>query len=208
MGNWIVDAVSSMGYAGIAFLMFLENLFPPIPSELIMPLGGYLSLKGEMNIFGVIVAGALGSLAGQSLLYFVARKLGEERVRDWVGRHGRWVTLSPQDVDKSTKWFHDHGGKAVLFGRMIPGVRSLISIPAGLGEMPAHKFLLYTAAGATLWSAVLAFAGRFLGSQFKDVDRYLSPITWGILGLAVAIYLYRVATYRAEPAGKPAPASS
>ncbi|RYG25578.1 DedA family protein [bacterium] len=196
MGNWIVNAVSGMGYVGIFFLMLIENIFPPIPSELVMPLGGYLSTQDKMNIWAVIVVGAIGSVAGQTLLYFLARKLGEEKVREWVGKHGRWVTISPQEVDKSTKWFHDHGGRAVLFGRMIPGVRSLISIPAGLGKMPLGKFLLCTALGATLWASVLAYAGYFLGNRFENVERFLSPATWIIVGVTLAIYLYRVVTYR------------
>jgi membrane protein DedA with SNARE-associated domain len=196
MGNWIVDAVSGMGYLGIVLLMLVENIFPPIPSELVMPLGGYLSVEGKMNIWGVVAAGVIGSVAGQTLLYLMARKLGEEKVRDWVGRHGRWVTISPEEVDKSTKWFHDHGGKAVMFGRMIPGVRSLISIPAGLGEMPIGKFLIFTTLGGILWAGVLACAGYFLGSRFENVERFLSPATWIILGITFTIYLYRVVTYR------------
>lgn len=185
-----------MGYFGIAFLMLVENVFPPLPSELVMPLGGYLSLKGQMNVWGVVLAGTIGSVAGQTLLYFLARKLGEEKVRHWVGKHGRWITISEDEVARATKWFHEHGGKAVMFGRMIPGVRSMISIPAGLGKMPLTKFLAFTTAGAAVWVTALTFAGRFFGSQFQNVERYLSHFTWAIVGITLAIYIYRVVTYR------------
>jgi membrane protein DedA with SNARE-associated domain len=196
MSSWIVDAVSSMGYMGIAFLMFLENVFPPIPSEIIMPLAGYLTTQGRLGIVPVIVAGTVGSVAGQYFLYWVARRLGERRVRDWVGRHGRWVAVSPEEVDGAARWLHGKGGWAILVGRLIPGIRSLISIPAGLAGMPLPAFLLYTVSGTTLWTAALAFAGRVLGSQFKDVEQYLSPVSWGVIGLAVVMYLYRVITYK------------
>ncbi|MGV3614055.1 MAG: DedA family protein [Fimbriimonas sp.] len=197
MSSWIVDAVSSTGYFGIALLMFIENLIPPIPSEMIVPLGGYLASQGKLSLPLVIVAGTAGSVAGQAFLYFLARKLGEERVRDWVDRHGRWVAISGDEVDRATKWFHDRGGWAVMLGRLVPGVRSLISVPAGLGKMALPAFLAYTTVGTAVWTAALAFLGLWLGSRFQEVDRYLDFATWGILGLAAAVYLYRVATYDA-----------
>ncbi len=209
MADWIVDAVRSMGLAGVALLMFVENLFPPIPSELIVPLAGYLSVNGKMSILGVIAAAVAGSVAGQFALYAVARRLGEERFRDWVARHGRWVTLTPEEVDRAAKWLHDKGGWTVAVGRLIPGVRSVISIPAGLSEMPVAPFLAYTIAGTTAWTAALAYAGRFLGSRFEDIDRYLGPATWIVIGLAVAVYAYRVATHKGESRGRqPAPGNA
>ena len=161
-----------------------------------MPLGGFLSLTGKMQIWDVIMAGAVGSVAGQTVLYFLARKLGEARLRAWVSRHGRWLTISPEELDRAARWFHDHGGKAVLFGRMMPGVRSLISIPAGIAEMPLGRFIACTLVGATGWTAALAYAGRFLGRRFENVERYLTPFTWVVVGVAGMVYLYRVFTYK------------
>lgn len=203
MTHWIVDAVSGMGPIGVALLMFVENLFPPIPSEMVVPLAGYLTVKGKMSIFGVIVAAVLGSVAGQLLLYALARRMGEAKFRDWVGRHGRWVTLTPGEVDRTAKWLHDKGSWTVAVGRVIPGVRSLISIPAGLSGMPLAPFLAYTIAGTTVWTVALAYAGRFLGSRFESIDRYLGPVAWIVVGLAVALYLYRVVTHKGAEDGKP-----
>ncbi len=196
MSNWIVDAVGSMGYWGIALLMFLENVVPPIPSELIMPLAGYLTTKGQSHLWGVVLAGVVGSVAGQTWLHAIARKMGERRVRDWVDRHGSWAAVSGDEIDRAAKWFQEHGGWAVLFGRLVPGLRSLVSIPAGLAEMSLPKFLACTTVGTTLWTGILAVVGRWLGSQFGNVERYLSPVSWVILGLAVAAYVYRVLSCR------------
>ena len=116
-----------------------------------------------------------------------------------MGRHGRWVTLTPGEVDRAAKWLHDKGGWTVAVGRPFPGVRSLISIPAGLSEMPVpQQFLAYTIVGTTIWTVALAYAGRFLGSRFDNIDRYLGPAAWIIVGLAFAIYLYRVLTHKGE----------
>ena len=132
MASWIEAIVETTGVVGIGLLMLLENLFPPIPSELIMPLAGYTAAQGKANILLVILAGTVGSLAGGFFWYALGRWIGEERLKWLADRYGRWLTMSRADVDKADDWFDAHGHWAVLFGRLVPTVRTLISIPAGL----------------------------------------------------------------------------
>lgn len=187
MLDWIQRTMETLGYPGIALLMFLENVFPPIPSELIMPLAGFLTTRGEFSFAGVVVAGMLGSVLGALPLYGLGRVVGERRLTAWADRHGHWVALSGEDIARATGWLDRHGAKAVLFCRLVPGVRSLISIPAGFAAMPLPQFLLYSAVGTGLWAALLALLGRLLGARYKLVDRFLGPVAYVVLGgLAVA----------------------
>ena len=199
MGDWIINLIEGMGYLGIALLMFLENLFPPIPSELIMPLSGFTASRGNLNIAGVILAGTLGSVAGAIFWYYVGRWVGNERLKRWADRHGRWITMTAGEVEKADRWFDRHCHWAVLIGRLIPTVRTLISIPAGIFEMSLRRFLIFSTVGTLIWSAALAGAGYALGSQYDTVGRYLGPVSTGIVVLIAAVYLYRVATFKPRP---------
>lgn len=201
MASWIEGIVGTTGVFGIAFLMFIENLFPPIPSELIMPLAGYAASQGEANIVLVIVAGTIGSLAGALFWYGIGRWIGEERLKRFADRFGRWLTLSREDIDKADDWFDRHGHKAVLIGRLVPTVRTLISIPAGLSEMSWRTFLIYSGIGTAAWTTLLALLGYGLGSQYEQVGAWLDPVSFGVLGLIVVVYLYRVATFGKKSAG-------
>jgi membrane protein DedA with SNARE-associated domain len=194
--DWITGLIEQMGYFGIALLMFLENLFPPLPSEVIMPMAGFTASDGELNIVGVLVAGTVGTLAGALFWYTVARKLGEDRLRRWADRHGRWITLSPEDIDKLDGWFERHSRWAVPVGHLVPGIRTLISIPAGIFGMGLARFILLTVLGAGAWTSALGLAGYVLGSRFDQVDRYLGPASTAIMGAILLWYLYRVATFK------------
>ncbi len=196
MFDWISGFVERAGYWGLALLMLAENVFPPIPSELIMPLAGFSAARGELSLVGVILAGVLGSILGALLWYAVGRWLGCERLKRFAARHGRWLTLSPSEIDEAQSWFRRHGGKAVLIGRVVPGVRTLISVPAGIAEMPLVPFLIYSTVGTALWSALLACAGYWLEDQYETVAGYLNPVSNVVFGLIVAWYLYRVFTRR------------
>jgi len=196
MATWIEEMLGSTGVVGIALLMFLENLFPPIPSELIMPLAGYAAARGETSIFLVVLAGTLGSLAGAFFWYAMGYLVGEERLKRLADRFGRWITLTREEIDKADDWFDAHGHYAVLFGRLIPTIRTLISIPAGLSEMPWQRFLLYSSIGTLAWTTLLALLGYGLGSHYEDVSHWLDPISLGIVILIAAIYLYRVVTFK------------
>lgn len=189
------------GYLTIALLMFLENLFPPIPSELIMPLAGYAAHQGDMNLALVVLSGSAGSLAGALFWYGTGIGFGCDRLRRFAGRHGRLLTLSPKEVDNVDAWFDRHGAKAVFFGRLVPAVRTLISVPAGLSGMPLGKFLTYTTAGTVFWTSLLAAAGWMLGTGYDKVGAYIDPVSNVIVAAVVVIYLYRVATFRSAAKG-------
>ncbi|MFB2934563.1 DedA family protein [Aerosakkonemataceae cyanobacterium BLCC-F154] len=177
MLDWITNTINSLGYWGIVFLMFLENLFPPIPSEVIMPLAGFTTTQGRLSITFVIVAGTVGSVLGALLWYYIGKSFGEKRLKRWADRHGKWLTISSKDIDKSKKWFNKYGGIAVFIGRLIPGVRTFISVPAGLDKMHLVPFLLYSTIGSVLWVSLLTFAGYILGRNYQLVEKYLGPIS-------------------------------
>jgi membrane protein DedA with SNARE-associated domain len=190
MFQWITGVIERLGYAGVATLTFLENLFPPIPSELVIPLAGFVAATGRLRLDLVIIAASVGSLAGAVVWYEIGRRVGERRLRAWVGRHGKWLTLSPDDVDRAQAWFKRHGGSAVLIGRLIPGVRTFVSLPAGFARMPLWSFLLYSTIGTALWTAALAYAGVVLEASFTLVGDYLNVAT-NVLWIGLAILLVR-----------------
>ena len=152
MFEWITSTIRSLGYLGGISLTVRENLCPPIPSELVIPLAGFVAAGDGLDIWWVIAAGTFGSLAGAVLWYEIGRRVGERRVRRWVERSGKWITLSPKDVDRAQGWFKRHGGAAVFLGRLVPGVRTFISLPAGFAGMPRTPFLLYSAGGTAIWT--------------------------------------------------------
>ncbi len=199
MGSWIIQTVESMGAWGVGFLMLLENVVPPIPSELIMPLAGYLSDKGSMSLWPAILAGSIGSLAGATFWYYLARHFSRGQFRHFVARHGVWLGMDEGSVDHAQEWFHRHGTKAVFLGRMVPGLRTLISVPAGLSGMSLLPFLAWSAVGTAIWTILLAYAGKLLGSQFEKVDKWVGPVSTVILGGMLLWYVYRVLSkYRAR----------
>lgn len=196
MLEWVAGFVEQAGYVGVAVLMFAENLFPPIPSELVMPLAGFVAAGGDVSLAGVILAGSLGSVAGAMFWYGVGRWVGCDRLRRWTARHGRWLTLAPQDVDKAQDWFQRHGGTAVLMGRLVPTVRTLISVPAGIAGMPLGPFLAYSTIGTALWTAFLAVGGYLLQESYGQVSAWLNPASSAILVVLLMGYVYRVVTFQ------------
>jgi membrane protein DedA with SNARE-associated domain len=191
MIDWITGVMSSFGYGGIALLMFLENLFPPIPSEVVMPLAGFTAAQGELSIIGVVIAGVAGSILGALPWYFAGHWYGADRLKRFAGRHGQWLTISPQDIDRSSHWFAQHGRGAVLIGRLVPGVRTLISVPAGVCAMNLSPFLFYSTVGTSGWTSVLAGAGYLLQEQWDVVGAYVGPISKIVLGLVVLWFAVR-----------------
>lgn len=196
MASWVIGFISSTGYWGIVLLMFVENVFPPIPSEVIMPLAGYMIVQGKLTFLGITAAGMAGSVLGALPLYFAGRKLGKDRVKRYADRHGRWLTVSGHDIERASRWFDRHGGAAVLLCRLIPGVRSLISIPAGVNGMNLWSFLGYTSAGTALWAALLAYIGYLLGSNFSKIGEYLDPVSWIVFGAIGVFYIVRVMMHK------------
>jgi membrane protein DedA with SNARE-associated domain len=195
MVEWITQTIDALGYWGIGWLMLLENVFPPIPSELIMPLAGFTVAQGKMALMPAIAAGTVGSILGALPWYALGRWVGEVRIARWLGRHGRWLGLSPADVARSRRWFERWGTAAVFFGRLVPGIRTLISVPAGLEAMAIAPFLLYSTLGSALWVALLTGAGYLLGDRYELVAVYLGPVAKGVLGgllvVIAALLLWR-----------------
>ena len=195
MFTWITDFVAQAGYPGIALLMFLENIFPPIPSELIMPLAGFSAANGDMNLIGVLLSGTIGSLLGTLPWFYAGYRFRRERLKRLADRHGRWLTMTSDDVDTASRWFDRYGARAVFLGRLVPTVRTLISVPAGIANMNLLAFLAWSTVGTLLWTALLTGAGYVLQSQYDLVAAWLDPITKGVVAVLVVGYLYRVATY-------------
>jgi membrane protein DedA with SNARE-associated domain len=190
MLEWITNTITSLGYVGIALLMFVENLFPPIPSELIMPLAGFTAraTPDKLNVLGVFFAGLVGSVAGALVWYYPGKFLGEQRLKRWADKYGKWLTISSKDITKAKHWFNSQGSKAVFIGRLVPGIRTLISVPAGISNMPLLPFLFYTTLGSAAWVGLLTYSGYLLGSQYELVDKYLAPVSKIVLGSLVLVF--------------------
>lgn len=191
INEWALGIIGTLGYPGLGFIMFLENVFPPIPSEIVLPLAGWLTLgeNAKFTLLGVTVVGAIGSVAGAYFFYGLGRWFDERRVRSLLQRFGRWFMLSEGDLDTALSWFERFGEYVIFFGRMVPIVRSLISVPAGLAKMNFARFTFYTAIGTALWSFVLAFAGRLLGENWhivsEIIDKYENVVL--VLGVLVVV---------------------
>jgi membrane protein DedA with SNARE-associated domain len=175
IGN-AVEANPWAGYGAIFAAMFLENLFPPIPSELIMPLGGFYVQQGKLALLPVVLAGLLGTVLGALPWYGIGRLVNEERIEDWLARHGRWIGISPQELRRSREWFNRHGTALVFWGRLVPGIRTLISVPAGIEMMPMAPFLIWTTAGSLIWTLLLTVAGLLLGESYTRVELWIEPV--------------------------------
>lgn len=184
-----VDANPWMGYGAIFAAMFLENLFPPIPSELIMPLGGFYVQQGQLTLIPVVLAGLLGTVLGALPWYGIGRLINEERIEHWLERHGRWIGISPQELQRSRTWFNRHGTALVFWGRLVPGIRTLISVPAGIEMMPFAPFLIWTTAGSLIWTLLLAVAGLALGEGYSNVELWIEPVAKAVKVLLVLAVL-------------------
>jgi membrane protein DedA with SNARE-associated domain len=200
MFEFVTSFLKESGYLGVFALMAAENIFPPIPSEMIMPFAGFVVARGELNLAGVLIAGTLGSVTGALPWYYAAKVYGCERLKKLAARRGRWLTVTRQDIDDSLQAFEKHGRKAVLFGRLVPAVRTLISVPAGIANMPLPRFLVYSTVGSLAWTGLLTASGFLLEDKYTQVAKYVDPVAKLILGILFAWYLYRVASYRPREA--------
>ena len=194
MTDWIISIMEQLGYFGIALLMFLDNVFPPIPSEVIMPSAGFAASKGQLLLSGVIIAGSIGSLVAAALLYWVGRKIPNQNIFNWVDRYGKYLFIKSEDVKKALDWFEKYGHRVVFFGRMVPAVRSLISIPAGMSRMPFWKFMSYSASGTVIWTTFLACVGFYFGNNTELMQQIFSRVGYVIIALCIllgCIWLYK-----------------
>jgi membrane protein DedA with SNARE-associated domain len=187
MTEWIVNTMNSLGYLGIGLLMFLENLFPPIPSELIMPLAGYTASlpDGKLQLVPSIAAGVIGTVLGAFPWYFAGSMLGADRLESLTDRFGKWIGVSGKDIVSSKQWFEKYGNRGVLFGRLVPVVRTLISIPAGIARMQLPAFVVYSTVGTAIWTTFLTSAGFMLGKNYTLVDEYLTPVSKIVLVILI-----------------------
>lgn len=193
---WVQGIIRAMGYPGLGLVMVLENVFPPIPSEAVLPMAGWLAYEGEsgFTLWGVTLVGALGSVIGAMVFYGLGYWFGEMRVRELMRRFGKWLLLSEDDLDTALTWFDKYGELVIFFGRMVPIVRSLVSIPAGIASMNLTRFSAYTAVGTALWSFILALAGYLLGQNWELVmdwtSRYEKVVLAGGI-IAVIVFVVR-----------------
>ena len=201
MSDWVVRLIEQSGYLGVAFLMFLETVFPPIPSEIIMPVAGMAAARGKMGFALAVASGTAGAMLGNVVWYLAARALGHDRLRPIIRRYGKWLTVNWKEVERAHDWFERHGIAFVLLGRLIPTVRSLVSIPAGLLDMRFRNFVIASTIGTGLWTTFLAVAGYKLRENFRDIDQLLSPISNGVIIILVAAYAWRLLTHKVEPDG-------
>lgn len=196
MNEFILRIIEEGGYLGIAFLMFIENVIPPIPSELIMGMGGVAVARGTMQFWPLLIAGTIGSTLGNYFWFLAGDKWGYRRLQPLIDRWGRWLTVEWEDVEKASRFFRKHGQWVVFFLRFSPLLRTMISLPAGLAHMKHSTFLIYTFAGAAVWNVFLIWGGSLLGHYFSESQYWLDWIIIGGLGVGLAGYIWRVLTWK------------
>ncbi|MBK6706770.1 MAG: DedA family protein [Sphingomonadales bacterium] len=196
MEDWIIRLVEWAGYWGVALLMLLETVFPPVPSEVIMTVAGVSAARGHMTLTGAILSGTAGAMLGNWFWYWVAVRFGEARLHVFIDKYCRWLTLDWEGVERGERLFERYGSTIVLVARMLPTLRSLISIPAGLFGMSLPRFLIFSTIGTAGWSAALAGAGYLLGSQFQEVEKWLGPLSTLIVVAIIVAYLWRLVTWK------------
>lgn len=197
LAGWVVGVIESIGAIGVALLVMLENVFPPIPSEVVLAFAGFSAARGVLNPFTAWAAATAGSLAGAYLLYAVGARLGYDRLHELAGR--RWFVLFNQkDLGRGERFFRDHGSKVVLLARVIPVLRSVVSIPAGMTRMPLGRFTALTVVGSGVWNAGLVYAGFRLGERWQQVGQYVSPVTQGLLVVLALYVALRVGRHLSE----------
>jgi len=196
MNAFIIHIIERGGYLGIAFLMLIENVFPPIPSELIMGLGGVAVARGTMEFWPLLIAGTIGSTLGNYVWFLAGDKWGYQRLRPLTDRWGRWLTVEWRDIERASRFFRRHGQWVVFFLRFSRSLRTMISLPAGLAHMRPGTFLAYTCAGAAVWNVLLIWGGTWLARYFEESQAWLDWIV--IVGLALGVlgYLWRVITWK------------
>lgn len=190
MENFVIGIMNKFGYLGIFLLILLENLFPPIPSEVILTFGGFMTISTSMNVFGVILVSTIGSLLGAIILYYLGKILNKERINKIIkSKYGKLLRIKSKDIEMADKWFDTKGRKTVFFCRFIPVVRSLISIPAGMSEMQLPQFTIYTFFGSLIWNTVLILIGAFAGDKKDYILSLLDDVSNIVLTVLIVIFV-------------------
>lgn len=201
--GWVASVIQALGEVGVGLLVALENLVPPIPSEIVLALAGYLAQQGRVNLVLVVVAATVGSVVGALALYWLGAALGEERLRRWLDRI---PLVDATDLDKADHWFERHANGAVLFGRMVPVVRSLVSIPAGANRMPLGRFTALTTLGSGVWNTLFVGAGYALGARWQQAEQYSSWLNYAVIAFfAISTAAWVVKKLRRRRQRQPAP---
>lgn len=190
--TWVTDVVDALGYLGVAFLVALENVFPPIPSEAVLPLAGFVAGRGDANLIGMILASTAGSVVGAWVLYGIAAAIGPERLRRFIVRHGRWFSVREHHLDRAETWFDRRANMAVLIGRCVPLIRSIVSVPAGFRRMPLGRFTVLTAIGSAMWNTALISAGAVLGERWERVGDFVGLFQGVVIVAIVGIAGYAI----------------
>ena len=179
-----------IAYLTIGLAMFLENIIPPIPSEIIMPLGGFFVYQQKLNFYILVFWGLLGTILGSLPWYYLGRLVNEKRLSNFLEKKGKYLGISPNDLTKSKRWFEKYGVSLVFWGRLVPGIRTLISVPAGIELMPLRKFLMWTTFGSFIWVALLTYAGYLFGENYSIIETYLDQIKYVLKPFLILIFLY------------------
>jgi membrane protein DedA with SNARE-associated domain len=201
MAEWVIGIIGRLGYAGIALLMLAENLFPPLPSELIMPFAGFLAARGELHPALVVAAGVFGSVVGALPWYWLGRKVGADRLKSLAERHGRWIALTPREIERGQKLFQERGPVVLVFGRLVPALRTVVALPAGMARLGLLPFVLWTLLGSLIWTSLLTLAGYLLESQYERIAKWLNPVSTAIFAVIVVWYVVRVVRHRSDGHG-------
>ena len=196
MHGLIIEAIARGGYLGIFLLMAIENIFPPIPSEVIMGIGGVLVARGDMAFWPLMIAGTLGSVAGNYAWYWVGDRWGYERTRPFIDRWGRWLTIDFEHMEAASRFFRRHGQWVVFALRFSPFMRTLISLPAGLAHMSVWRFLAFTFAGSAIWNALLIYGGTMFARYLDEYEAVMGWVIGGLVALALVAYVWRVLTWK------------
>lgn len=195
MSDWVIRLIDGAGYWGVFALMLLETVFPPVPSEVIMTVAGLRAANGPMSLWAVVASGTAGAMAGNLMWYLVARWIGLDRFKAFIDRHGRWLTLDWCDVENVQRAFGRFGWSIVMIGRVLPTLRTFISVPAGLVHMHLVKFLIWSTIGTAVWSGLLAAAGYGLGATFGEIESIVGPVSSAVIGLIILLYVWRQLTW-------------
>ena len=185
-----VEKNSTIAYLTICLAMFLENIIPPIPSEIIMPLGGFFVYQQKLNFYILVFWGLLGTILGSLPWYYLGRLVNEKRLSNFLDKKGKYLGITSDDLTKSKRWFDKYGVSLVFWGRLVPGVRTLISVPAGIELMPFRKFLIWTTFGSLIWVALLTYAGYLFGENYPIIETYLDQIKFFVKPILILIFLY------------------
>ena len=208
LANWVQDVINQFGYIGVALLVVIENVFPPIPSEIVLPFAGFVAqqsastdalnaAQSDTSVVGMMIAATIGSVIGALILYAIAAAIGPERLRVFVERFGRWFGVKPSDLVRAEAWFDKRSAVAVLVGRCVPLIRSIVSIPAGFRRMKLTSFVVLTAIGSAVWNIALIGTGAVLGDQWERVGEYVGVFQWLVIG-AILILLVRFVLTRVK----------